>query len=252
MFGNKKKKSVRVPIEEYEQMRDTLLNWEWMTEAFDSEKNKSVYKPTELGVAAYSAIVQLVGKESLVNGYKLDVKKMEGITLNGQQVKQEVIEKLLGGGIITQTYDPVLDINKYELTPQGAKLFVAFFVSNNRVVGTLPGDKTAAFFKIMENMPRYVNTASALIAQLGNAFQSFDSQGASVSQPQQSAPRYKKSKSKGPYTKKQKQAYAKKKAQWKKENAKKYKSNSGSNKQYKEPQNEWSKAGDDMMKGMKF
>ena len=176
---NKKKKSVKMSIEEFEGYRDTILKWNYLAEALDGKRNKFVYKPTELGVAIYSAIVQLVGRERLVNGYKLDVKKMEGIQMAGENVKPEAVKELLKNGIIVQTYDVSTDTNSYELSPEGAKLFVAFFVSNEREVGTLPGDATAKFFEIMHNMPRYVNTASALINQIGTAFQSFDGQGKS-------------------------------------------------------------------------
>lgn len=257
MFS-KKKKTVSVPIEEYEFYRDKLLEWDWLTEAFDTDRNKSVYKTTEKGVAVYSAVVHLVGKESLVNGYKLDVKVMEGLLVAEKMVKQETIDGLLQGNIITQTYDPKADTNSYELTPVGAKIFVAFFVSYDRQVGTLPGDSKAKFFEIMNNMPRYVNTASALISQLGNAFQSFDSQGGGVA-PQ--APQQQTS-NKPKYSKKQKQTYAKNKAKWKKEKAQKKrakakarpkaKTRAKSKRQYKEPKNEYSDLGDRMMKDMTF
>lgn len=171
---NKKKKSVKMSIEEFEGYRDTLLDWKYLVEALDGNRNKYVYKPTELGVAIYSAIVQLVGRERLVNGYKLDVKKMEGIQVASSNVKPEAVKALLKNGIIVEAYDVATDKNSYELSPEGAKLFVAFFVSNEREVGTLPGDKTAAFFKIMHDMPKHVNNVSAMINQLGNAFQSFD------------------------------------------------------------------------------
>lgn len=161
-------------IEEYEAYRDTLIKWGWLAEALDANRNKFTYHPTELGVAMYSAIVNIVGRDRLVNGYKLDVKKMEGIEVSGSNVQQKVLDELLQYGILVETYDPSTDVKKYELTPTGSRLFVAFFVSNKREVGTLPGDATAKFFEIMHNMPKYVNTASALINQLGNAFQSFD------------------------------------------------------------------------------
>lgn len=255
MFG-RKKKSIRVPLEEYEFYRDKILEWGWLTQAFDNDRNKSVYKTTEKGVAVYSAVVHLVGKESLVNGYKLDVKVMEGLLVAETMVKQETIDGLLQGNIITQTYDPNADTNSYELTPVGAKIFVAFFVSYNREVGTLPGDATAKFFDIMSKMPQYVNTASALISQLGNAFQSFDGQSGTAPQvPQQQN-------NKPKYSKKQKQAYAKNKAKWKKENAQKRKkkkkakarpkakARTKSKKQYREPKNDYSNLGDQMMKDM--
>lgn len=185
MLGiTKKKKSVKMSLEDYERLRDTLLEWNWLTKALDYNRNKFTYQPTELGVSIYSAIVQLVGRERLVNGYKLDVKKMEGIIVSGENIQPEVTEKLLQSGILVQTYNPATDENKYELSMEGSKLFVAFFVSYNREVGTLPGDTTAAFFKIMNNMPHYVNKASALINQLGTAFQSFD-QSARGGRPQQ-------------------------------------------------------------------
>lgn len=171
---NKKKKSVKMSIEEFEGYRDTLIDWKYITEALDGNRNKFVYKPTELGVAIYSAIVQLVGRERLVNGYKLDVKKMEGIKIASSNVQPEVVESLLKKGIIVQAYDVSTDKNSYELSPEGAKLFVAFFVSNEREVGTLPGDWQAAFFKVMHDMPKHVNNVSAMISQIGNAFQSFD------------------------------------------------------------------------------
>lgn len=107
-------------------------------------------------------------------------------------------------------------------------------------------------------MPRYVNTASALISQLGNAFQSFDSQGGGVA-PQ--APQQQTS-NKPKYSKKQKQTYAKNKAKWKKEKAQKKrakakarpkaKTRAKSKRQYKEPKNEYSDLGDRMMKDMTF
>lgn len=259
MFG-KKKKSIRVPLEEYEFYRDKILEWGWLTQAFDNDRNKSVYKTTEKGVAVYSAVVHLVGKESLVNGYKLDVKVMEGLLVAETMVRQETIDGLLQGNIITQTYDPNADTNSYELTPVGAKIFVAFFVSYNREVGTLPGDATAKFFEIMNNMPRYVNTASALISQLGNAFQSFDSQGGGQSGTAPQVPRQQQTASKPKYSKKQKQTYAKNKAKWKKEKAQKKKARAKarpkaktrtkSKGQYREPKNEYSDLGDRMMKDM--
>ena len=171
---NKKTKSVKMSIEEFEGYRNTLISWNYITEALDGKRNKFVYKPTELGVAIYSAIVQLVGRERLVNGYKLDVKKMEGIQMASSNVKPEVVESLLKKGIIVQVYSVSTDKTSYELSPEGAKLFVSFFVSNEREVGTLPGDVTAKLFEIMHNMPKYVNSASALISQIGTAFQSFD------------------------------------------------------------------------------
>lgn len=253
----KKKKSVSMSIDDYTMYRDTLLEWVWLTEAFDSEKNKSIYKPTELGTAAYSAIVKLVGRDSLVNGYKLDVKRMEGIMINDQQVKQEVVDKLIKANIITQTYDPANDLNRYELTPEGAKLFVAFFVSNQRVVGTLPGDTTAAFFEFMNKLPERIVKASEIIEKLGNSFQAFDSQ-YKGKRPNQNnfdayTPRYGESKppryGKSPYKKNKG-----KRASGGKRSKSKNRTSSGKkhSKKQSQPRDGFSKIGDDIMKGMKF
>lgn len=175
MFGiTKKKKSVKMPIEDYEKYRDTLIEWNWLTKALDYNRNKFTYQPTELGVSIYSAIVQLVGRERLVNGYKLDVKKMEGIVPAGENVQPEVTENLLKSGILVQTYDPATDENKYELSMEGSKIFVAFFVSYNREVGTLPGDAQAKFHEFMQKLPMRIIKASEVIEKLGNSFQSFN------------------------------------------------------------------------------
>jgi hypothetical protein len=235
-------------------MRDTLLDWNWMTETFDSDKNNSLYKPTELGVAAYSAIVKLVGKDSLVNGYKLDVKRMEGIMISDQQVKPEVVEKLIKAGIITQSYNPSDDVNKYELTPEGAKLFVAFFVTNNRVVGTLPGDTTAAFFNFMNKLPERVVKASEIIEKLGNSFQAFDSQykGKRPNENNFNAytPRYGKTTKSPKYGKSPYKKNKSKRASGGKR--KKTKGRASSSKKQSKPRNGFSEMGDKMMKDMEF
>lgn len=174
------RKKMKISIEEYEKHRNMLLEWKWITEAHDSKTNLSVYKPTFVGTQVYSTIVRLVGTDTLVNNFKLKRPEIESnyVVLSGTDPDSDRLNLLLEHKILTRTIDPETDIEKIELTPLGAKLFIAFFVSNNREIGTLPGDKVAKFFKIMQNMPRYTQTFSEIMDNIGKGFRSLDNSSA--------------------------------------------------------------------------
>lgn len=167
---------MRIPLDEYKRLRDLLLNWEWMTEAFDSEKNIAVYKPTRKGSMVYAIIVRSIGEERLVNGYKLDLpdRYIFMPVLLGEDRDYALRQVLIKGNVLTESYDNKHDVTRYELTRYGAKLFIAFFVSLGREVGTLPGDKKAKFFRIMANMPHYSMRFSEIMDNIAKGFQAFD------------------------------------------------------------------------------
>lgn len=171
---------IKITEEEYKSLRDSLLSWEWLTETFDSITNKSIYKLTKKGTNIYVTILRAVGVDSLVNGYKLKLNEFfttEVETYQGKTDEFEMyLQAIIKGGVLTKTYDYENNIEKYELTPYGAKLFVAFFVSNNRQVGTLPGDNLAKFMKHMSKMPEYSIKFSEFMNNIAKGFQAFDNQ----------------------------------------------------------------------------
>ena len=171
-----KKGKIKIPIEEYKTLRDALLSWDWITESFDSKNNRSVYKLTKKGTQVYATIVNAVGTDRLVNGYKLKLNEIyvDGIVPYGTDPLLPVIKALIAGHILTKSYDEEINREYYELTPYGAKLFVSFFVSLGRDVGTLPGDKTAAFFRIMQKMPYYTQRFSEVMDNIAKGLQAFD------------------------------------------------------------------------------
>lgn len=167
---------MRISIPDYEKHRDYLLKWDWLTESFDSNINASVYKLTKRGLWVYTTILRAVGVDSLVNGHKIKLKELhtDKVVLNGYDPDERVLQALIKSKIMTYTINPETEEQRYQLTPYGAKLFIAFFVSLDRQVGTLPGDKLAKFMKIMANMPKYSMKFSEIMGNIADGFAKFD------------------------------------------------------------------------------
>lgn len=206
-------------IPDYTKYRDVLLDGGWMTAVFDSERNMSVYKPTIKGTGIYSVIVKLTGRDSLVNGYKLNIKDIEYMKLEEGSKTDELIKVLLDNDILSKSYNPETNVEKYELTTNGAKLMIAFFVSNNRQVDTLPGDTLAKITEIIGNVPRYSLKFCEIMNNIAKGFQAFDNLSPQQTKPQQTKPRervsYKKKYSNKKWNNNNKYNNKKKK-QWKK------------------------------------
>jgi len=188
----KKTKSFSMLVPEYTEYRDQLLSGGWMTAVFDSEKNVSIYKPTIKGTGIYSVIIKLVGRDSLVNGYKLNIKDIDKMEIEQNPQTEELIKVLLESDILTKSYTPEKDQEQYELTVNGAKLFVAFFISNGRKVNTLPGDTVAKMTQIVASIPRWSLKFAELMGNIAKGFAAFDN--TSTKQPEHSVqkPNYKK------------------------------------------------------------
>lgn len=170
MFGKNKKTTIS--IDDYVKYRDQIIEWLWIAETYDSDTKEAVYKPTKRGVDVYSAIVRLIGTDNIVNNFKLtrpEVEMSDIIPYYGATSNDPIIaQALMRNKIMTKSYDMNTNTEKYELTPYGAYIFIAFFVSLNRHVGTLPGDKMAKFVEIMNKMPEYSMKVSGIIKNIAD------------------------------------------------------------------------------------
>lgn len=170
MFGRDKKTTIS--IDDYVKYRDQLIEWQWIAETYDSITKQAIYKITLRGVDVYSAIVRLVGTDNLVNNFRLsrpEVENTDIIPYFGATSNDPIIaQALMRQKIMTKSYDINTNSERYELTPYGAYIFIAFFVSINRQVGTLPGDKMAKFVEIMSKMPQYSMKISGIIKNIAD------------------------------------------------------------------------------------
>lgn len=156
---------MKIDYKEYEGYRDKLLEWEWLTEVFNGKK--SVYQPTKKGYMAYYFLLDAVGTDQLVNGFKVKPEELQKAKAEvGQLIGRTRIlaesgifaENLQQLNLLTKAYDRN-EGEYFQLTPFGAKMLLSMFWATDKPVGVVPKNlsdyilkATDIMFKITEVM----------------------------------------------------------------------------------------------------